>query len=567
MKKLIRFSLFFAISGFISCQSSVQQEVPPENKMQWWEDAKFGMFIHWGVYSVPAGIYKGEEVDHHGEWIFHAAKIPVEEYREFARQFNPVKYDPEAWVRVARDAGMKYIIITSRHHDGFALFDSRVSDWNVVDATPYGKDLLHPLAEACRKEGIRLGLYYSHVQDWYHTGGRSRFNQYWHDAQPGDLDRYIDSIAIPQLREILSNYGNLDILWWDFPIDMTEERAEKFLAVTAGYPDLITNNRLGPDKSTGGDYQSSEQYIPSIGSHHGRPWETCMTMNRSWGYKSFDHDWKSAANMILKLSDIVSKGGNFLLNVGPTAEGEIPGPSVERLNSVGEWMQVNGDAIYGTSPNPFPYLPWGKATLKGQKIYLHVVDWPEEGVLKVPIQSKAGNAYTLHAPGKKLKTRQDGEKAEIAVPAEAPDDVLSIVVLEYKGELTIPPVVTDGKSGKASSTAHGFPVSNLFDRNTETIWMAAEGETSAWLEVDLEQEMVIENITLVEPVERRKKTQEFVLHYQRGEEWVELIRASTKNASCSQQFDPVQARYFRLNLTGTEEDLPVLSEWMLNRAL
>jgi alpha-L-fucosidase len=566
IKNLIYICLVINILLIASCKSTGQKEAKPENKMQWWEDAKFGLFIHWGVYSVPAGMYRGKEIDHHAEWIFHAAKIPVAEYRKFAGQFNPVKYDPEAWVKLVKNAGMKYIIITSKHHDGFALFDSKVTDWDVVDATPYGKDLLRPLAEACRKEGIRLGFYYSHAQDWYHPGGQSRFGQYWDDSQPGDMDDYLDNIAVPQVKEILSNYGKIDILWWDFPINMTQERADKFLAITAGCPDLITNNRLGPDKSTGGDYQCSEQRIPSIGSRPGRPWETCMTMNRSWGYKSFDHNWKSAEDMIHKLSDIVSKGGNFLLNVGPTAEGEIPQPSIERLYKIGEWMHVNSEAIYGTDPNPFLYLPLGRATLKGQKLFLHVVRWPEDGVLKVPVLNEAKRAYTLGSAGSNLKVKQYADRVEISVPPEAPDDVLPVVALEFKGELCVHPVPTAGKTGKASSAGEGSPVSNLFDENTGTTWMGAPGESKAWIEVDLEKEILIGNIILAEPMERRKKEQEFLLQYKKDGNWIDIISARTGNASSSREFNPVKARYFRLNITGSDGDVPILSEWVLNRA-
>ena len=214
------------------------------NKMDWWKEAKFGLFIHWGVYSVPAGIYDGKDIDGIGEWIMNRAKIPTTVYQAYAKQFNPVKYNPDTWVKMAKDAGMKYLVITSKHHDGFTLFQTKASKWNVIEATPYGKDLLKPLADACHRYGIRLGFYYSQAQDWNNTGGAAS-GGHWDKAQDGSMDEYLDKVAVPQVKEILSNYGQVDILWWDTPDGMTKERAEKFLPILSQHPNLITNNRLG----------------------------------------------------------------------------------------------------------------------------------------------------------------------------------------------------------------------------------------------------------------------------------------------------------------------------------
>ena len=214
-------------------------------RMQWWREARFGMFIHWGVYAVPAGTYQGRQISGIGEWIMWNAQIPVNEYKAFARQFDPVKYDPDAWVRLAKEAGMKYIVITSKHHDGFALFNSNVTDWDVVDATPCGKDLIQPLAEACRRHGIKLGFYYSQAQDWCHPGGAKAGNRQWDPAQAGDMDEYLRTIAVPQVKEILTRYGDIAVLWWDTPVNMTPERAAMFEPVVSQVPGIITNNRLG----------------------------------------------------------------------------------------------------------------------------------------------------------------------------------------------------------------------------------------------------------------------------------------------------------------------------------
>ncbi|MBN1588675.1 MAG: alpha-L-fucosidase, partial [Pirellulales bacterium] len=320
--------------------------------MQWWRESRFGMLITWGVYCVPAGAYHGEKVPWLGEWIMRQAKIPVAEYREYAKQFNPTQYDPDAWIRLAKEAGMKYVIVMPKHHDGFAMYDSKVTDWDVVDATPYGKDLMQPLHQACKKHGVRFGVYYSQDQDWVHPGGsKSGYKEGepgWDPAHDGDFDEYLEKIALPQVKEILTNY-DADILWWDTPRWMTKERAQPFLELLELRPGIVWNNRLC--KGIKGCFTTPEQRIPDTGLDY--DWETCMTMNHTWGYKSFDHDWKSTESLIQKLVDIASKGGNFLLNVGPTKEGIIPEPSVKRLKEIGRWMNVNGEAIYGTTASPF----------------------------------------------------------------------------------------------------------------------------------------------------------------------------------------------------------------------
>ena len=414
-------------------------ETPEERdeRMKWWRDARFGMFIHWGVYSVPAGTYEGKRIGGIGEWVMNRAKIPVARYKKYARQFNPVEYDPDKWVRLAKEAGMKYIVITSKHHDGFALFDSKVTDWDIVDATPYGKDLLEPLAEACRRHGIRLGFYYSQAQDWCHPGGAAA-GGHWDKAQDGDMDKYIREIAMPQVREILSNYGKLGVLWWDTPTGMNRERAEMLLPLINLQPGIITNNRLGG--GYGGDLSTPEQHIPATGTP-GRDWETCMTMNGTWGYKSYDDNWKPTQTLIRNLVDIASKGGNYLLNVGPTALGEIPEPSIERLRQVGEWMKVNGESIYATTASPFAKLAWGRCTKKlhdgGATLYLHVFEWPEDGRLVVPgLRNKVRSAHILATSQRMVATPAE-EGVLVDVPAVPLDQIDTVVVLEVEGELDI----------------------------------------------------------------------------------------------------------------------------------
>ena len=531
------------------------------DKMDWYKEAKFGLFIHWGVYSVPAGVYKGKDIEGIGEWIMSSAKIPKATYQEYAKQFNPVKYNPQAWVKMAKDAGMKYLVITSKHHDGFTLFNTKASKWNIVDATPYGKDLLKPLADECHKQGIRLGFYYSQAQDWNNTGG-SACSGHWDKAQDGSMDEYLDKVAVPQVKEILSNYGQVDILWWDTPCDMTKERAEKFLPVLAKYPNLITNNRLGGGYN--GDTETPEQFVPATG-FPGRNWETCMTMNDTWGFKSKDNHWKSAKEIVQTLIDIVSKGGNYLLNVGPTSEGLVPQPSVERLAEIGKWMKINGDAIYGTTASPFSFLPWGRCTQKGNKLYLHIFEWPLSGKISLPLQNKISKAYLLSDPKKMLSVEKSKTKNTITLTGEVPDKIASVVVLELSSAPEVLPLPSAGKSGKASSETEGNGVKNLFDGNPKNKWQPKAEDKERWAEVDLGEAIAIGAFSVVEPWHPwDNKGQKLEFQFKSGDKWEVASTVSTNGTGLTASFKPVSARYFRLKIVESKE--PILNEWILFRA-
>jgi alpha-L-fucosidase len=400
-------------------------------RMQWWREARFGMFIHWGVYSVPAGTYDGKRIQGIGEWIMNRGKIPVARYAEYTKQFNPTKFNADEWVSIAKNAGMNYIVITSKHHDGFAMFHTQVDGYNIYDATPFKRDPLKELSEACQKQGIKLGFYYSQAQDWHHPGGAAS-GGHWDQAQNGDMDKYISDVAVPQVKEILSNYGSVAVLWFDTPVGMTPERVEQFVPLLKLQPQIIVNNRLGPGFS--GDTETPEQRIPATG-YPGRDWETCMTINGTWGYKSYDTNFKSIETLLHNLCDIASKGGNYLLNVGPTSEGIIPQPEVDRLEAVGKWLKTNGEAIYATSASPFRRLDFGRCTRKGSKLYLLVFDWPKDGKLPVPMSGKIAKAYLLAAPDKTLAASSSEKGAQIMVPADAPDPIVSVVVAEMEGEI------------------------------------------------------------------------------------------------------------------------------------
>lgn len=396
-------------------------------RMAWWRDARFGMFIHWGIYSIPAGRWQDKDVPNIGEWIMNIAKIPVADYAKFAEQFNPVKYDADAWVRLAKEAGMKYIVITSKHHDGFAMFHSKTSPYNIYDATPFKRDPLAELAAACRKHGLKLGFYYSQAQDWHHPGGAAS-GGHWDKAQDGSMDDYIRDIAVPQVKEILTNYGPIAVIWWDTPVDMNKERADMLAPLLKLVPGIISNNRLG---YYDGDFGTPEQTIPESGSD--ADWETCMTMNDTWGFKSTDQNWKSTTTLVRNLVDIASKGGNYLLNVGPTSLGEIPQPSVERLKEIGKWMKVNGEAIYGTSKSPIGRPAFdGRITAKGKKLYVFVFEWPSGGI-EISGLDRVESVRFLDggAPAEFRTEYQVGKKRVLTIlPPAKPDPIATVVELE-----------------------------------------------------------------------------------------------------------------------------------------
>jgi len=410
-------------------------ETPEQHdaRMKWWRQARFGMFIHWGVYAVPAGVWKGKQIPGIGEWIMHHARIPVDEYAALTRKFNPVKFDADAWVRLAKEAGMKYIVITSKHHDGFAMFDSDVSDFNIHDATPFHRDPIAELKAACDRHGIRLGLYYSQAQDWHHPGGAAA-GGHWDPKQEGDFDEYLRTVAAPQVREILTKYQPA-VLWWDTPVNMTRERAEMLLPLVRLRPGIIMNNRLGG--GIRGDFATPEQRIPPTGLSY--DWETCMTMNGTWGYKSWDHNWKSTETLIHNLVDIASKGGNYLLNVGPTAEGLIPEPSVQRLREIGRWMKVNGESIYDTTASVFSrQFSWGRCTVRhgdpDTTLYLHVFNWPQNRRLELPgLTNPVVGARLLAAPEAAVRASATEAGIVLMLPEKAPDPIDSVVRLDVRG--------------------------------------------------------------------------------------------------------------------------------------
>jgi alpha-L-fucosidase len=411
-------------------------------RLQWWSEARFGMFIHWGLYAQDGCFWKGQ--DGKTEHMMRHLQIPIAEYEQIATEFNPVKFSADEWVRIAKDAGMKYMVITTKHHDGFAMFDSPSNDYNIVKRTPFKRDVIKELAEACRKQGLKFGVYYSLGRDWHDpdvpTGvkadGTRRSNTWdFPDEDRKDFAKYFERKVKPQVRELLTQYGPIAVMWFDTPEKISKAQSEELLALIRKLqPECIVNARIG---NRLGDYAVSEQKIPASGDT--QPWETCMTLNKHWGYKKGDEDWKPTETLVRNLIDITSKGGNFLLNVGPTGEGIVPAPSVAHLAEVGAWMKVNGEAIYGTTASPFKAQPkWGRVTKKvskdGATLYLHVFDWPKDGKLTLPEVGTIESA-TLLADGRKLPVSANGGMVSLVVPPIAPDRISSAVVVKVNGSI------------------------------------------------------------------------------------------------------------------------------------
>ncbi len=401
-------------------------------RMKWWREARFGMFIHWGVYSVPAGTYDGKQIGGIGEWIMRSANIPVARYQEYGKQFNPEKFNATEWVSYAKAAGMKYIVMTAKHHDGFAMYPTKVSDWNITARSEFKRDPIGEMSAACRKAGIKFGVYYSQNLDWHHAGGGTA-GAAWDDAQKGDFHKYVREISAPQVNELLTNYKPA-VLWWDIngPFD-----AEEVRALTASFPKvpgLISNNRLGG--GVPGDTETPEQFIPATG-FKGRDWETCMTMNDTWGFKSYDNNFKSTTTLVRNLIDIASKGGNYLLNVGPTSEGIIPAPEVDRLKEVGQWMKVNGSSIYATSASPYRKLAFdGRATVKGSTLFLNVFTWPSIGISIQGLQNSVKSAVVI-STGEKLSVEKKADGSYVIDRPSRLDAISTAISLSLDGPPTV----------------------------------------------------------------------------------------------------------------------------------
>ena len=513
------------VAAAVQAAPDFTQETPAqrEARMAWFNQARFGLFVHWGLYAVPAGEWNGKRVGGGREWIMETAKIPVSEYEKFIPQFNPVKFKADDWVRAAKGAGMKYIVITSKHHDGFGLWRSKSNPTWSMTATPYPGDPLKDLSAACAEQGITFCLYHS-IMDWTHPdwGTRRAYN----DRATGtpDMDRYTAYMK-GQLKELLGgDYGKVGILWFDgeWESPWTHERGVDLYNYVRGLqPDIIVNNRVGKNRkgmqgmSAGsnvvGDYGTPEQEIPSTGFGADAHWESCMTMNTTWGFAKDDHDWKSTTKLVRNLIDCASKGGNYLLNVGPMADGQIPQPSLERLEEIGAWMAVNSEAVYGTTASPFRQLPFaGRCTLKGRRLFVHVFEPPTDRVLRLNgLTTPAQVAWRLaDASRTPLQLTRAGSDLLVTLPEGlSADPHATVVVVDLEASPVVDTSIRPGAdgsvllpAGSAEVTGHGpATYEGGHQRDCIGVWSSKDNQATWTFRVDKPGRYAVEVTTAARP--------------------------------------------------------------------
>ncbi|WJH32391.1 alpha-L-fucosidase [Paenibacillus sp. CC-CFT747] len=427
-----------------------------DGRLAWWREARVGLFVHWGLYSLPGGIWRGEEVKaSYAEHLMLRAKIPAAEYETIADDFRAEHFDAKLWARTARRAGLKYLIFTAKHHDGFAMYDSDVSDYNIAKRTPFGRDPLEELAEACREEGVKLCVYYSHSMDWHHPDSQGNTWDYpgnigAYDDVPSWVENedkrtryesYLHTFALPQVKELLEKYGPIGLMWFDCGHKLTEEQGAAFVRqVREVQPDCLVNRRVW--KEPFGDYGNSSDNQPHVRVPR-KDWESVATLNDSWGYKANDTNWKTAEAVLRQMIDVLSLNGNFVINVGPTGDGAFDPKSVELLDELGAWMKRNGEAVYGTEKSPIGKPPWGRCTVKGSTLYGYLFDPPASGRLVVPgLRNPVQRAYLLADPDRLPLpvSRLGGEDLQIELPVMDDSVTIPVVALEFEGEPDANPV-------------------------------------------------------------------------------------------------------------------------------
>ncbi|MCL4507440.1 MAG: alpha-L-fucosidase [Chloroflexi bacterium] len=441
-----------------------------EKRLQWFMDARFGLFVHWGLYSVLAGEWQGQRMDYIGEWIMSRYRIPGAEYAKLAERFNPQQFDADAWVQLARQAGMRYIVFTAKHHEGFAMYHSACSRFNIVDATPFGRDPLMELADACARGGLKLGLYYSQDLDWHEADGGDPGPQYprnfgmswgndWDfpDYAAKNYARYFEAKVKPQVRELLTQYGTVGLIWFDCPVTINAQQSQELHdLVRELQPNCLINTRIGNGL---GDYGSmGDNQVPS-GQVEGA-WETPATLNDTWGYKYFDNNWKSAADTLGVLAGLAGKNVNYLLNIGPQPDGAFPAASVSILREIGAWMSVNGDAIHNARQSPYPYdFDWGAVTqhlgVDGQTARLNLLfrNWPASAFTLHGLRTRVVRACTKTASADPTPRREIGFTQAIDpdvhktaltldLPREAPAELMPVVTLELEGDAEVDQTLT-----------------------------------------------------------------------------------------------------------------------------
>jgi len=435
MKRLLSLLLLL-----MSLTTTAQKNYLTESKsdkdarMDWWRDATFGMFIHWGAYAVPAGIYKEKPVKGIGEWIMHNSNIPIPEYEEFVKQFNPKDFNAKQWVSIAKNAGMKYIVITSKHHDGFCLWESKITNYDIMDFSPFKRDILKELSDACKEAGIKMCFYHS-IMDWHQPDAESKKSYTHQNTTNPDFAKYRENYLKPQLAELIQKYDPA-VIWFDgeWIPEWTEEQGKDLYNFLRNLkPDIIVNNRVGKGRQgmngmnkyqdAAGDFGTPEQEILEGTSN--LDWESCMTINDTWGYKLNDKKWKSSKVLIDNLIDIAAKGGNYLLNVGPTAAGIIPEESVERLEDMGEWLKINGEAVYAT--NSLKQYKEGNnikftTSKSGKFVYAILTAKSSDSISISSVLPVEGSKVYMLGSKKPLKWFTDNGKTVFVLPKKLPGE-------------------------------------------------------------------------------------------------------------------------------------------------
>jgi alpha-L-fucosidase len=401
---------------------------------QLFDQGNYAMFIHWGLYSQLGNRYQGKTYYGIGEWIMNPqmADIPHDEYWEFAEQFNPVHFDGKVIAKLAKDAGMRYVIVTAKHHEGFAMFDTEFSEYNIVDMTPYGKDPMRELAEACRAEGLGFGFYYSHSKDWTTPGARNG-PQFYSDGSPAEFEDYFRTKSFPQLKELLTNYGPLELIWFDTPGDIDERYVEQFIELVREHqPDALVNGRVGQGM---GDYQSrGDMEVPP--SNVPGMWEAVDTTNDSWAYAWYDNNWKTPEEITHRLISTVARGGTYMLNIGPKGDGSVPALVQKTLRRSGEWVRQYPFVVYDTQPSPWgAALPWGDVTVKENRLFLSVFDMPDDRTLRLPGLTNQVISATLIDAGDRVPLAVTEERGwtRIHLPATIREPLIPVVELVLEG--------------------------------------------------------------------------------------------------------------------------------------
>jgi alpha-L-fucosidase len=543
---------------FVACTDYQADIVPETYRLSWFKKAKFGMFIHWGPYSNLAGEWNGRRVPvgENAEWIMEKLEIPRDEYRELARQFHPVEFDAKTWVQLAKNTGMKYLVITAKHHDGFAMYDSEVSDYNIVDWTPFRRDPIEELADECRKAGIKFCVYYSHREDWdepYAYGNDWDFDFVPEENLQQFENRYLDVKAKPQVRELITNYGPLGLIWFDRG-PYTQEQAKKFVQLARELqPDIIINGRVGSyGQELVGDYQNMNDNGMPIGGIE-EYWESPQTLNETWGYSKFDHGWKSTEEVIHRLVAIVSQGGNYLLNIGPTGTGAIPEPSVKILNEVGQWLEKNNESIYDCGAGPLQRHEWGWTTVKGHRLYLHVQNWPDNNELIFNgLRTGVQSANFLVDASRELPVQQNHETIRLKLPQNPLDAVNTVIVLHLAGTPEVsPPVVSAADDGGIlldyiTAKTHGNVVKRFNRKGKFHIakWTAAEDSISWQFTLDTPGEYRVE---ITYAANREWAGKNFVISSQKN-----LIKSAVKHTGDWYEYKTVETGTIKFASKGTK---------------